>query len=50
MEACLQQRRHFSFFVISVYALLWAEAEATLKRLASRQVEATLLLHMRLHE
>ena len=35
LEACLQQRRHFSLFVASVYGLLGVEATATLKRLAS---------------
>ena len=36
LEACLQQRRHFSPFVASVDRLLGVEATATLKRLASR--------------
>ena len=36
LEACLQQRRHFSPFVASVDGLLGVEATATLKRLASR--------------
>ena len=36
LEACLQQRRHFSPFVASLYVLLRVEATATLKRLASR--------------
>ena len=36
LEACLQQRRHFSSFVASVDGLLGVEATATLKRLASR--------------
>ena len=36
LEACLQQRRHFSPFVASVYGLLGVEATATLKWLASR--------------
>ena len=35
LEACLQQRRHFSPFVASVDGLLGVEAKATLKRLAS---------------
>ena len=35
LEACLQQRRHFSPFVASVDGLLGVEATATLKRLAS---------------
>ena len=35
LEACLQQRRHFSPFVISVDELLGVEAEATLKIIAS---------------
>ena len=35
LEACLQQRRHFSPSVASVDGLLWLEATATLKRLAS---------------
>ena len=34
LEACLQQRRHFSPFVASVDGLLGVEAEATLKRIA----------------
>ena len=37
LDACLQQRRHFSPFVASVDGLLGVEATATLKRLASRQ-------------
>ena len=36
LEACLQQRRHFSTFVASVDGLLGVEATATLKRIASR--------------
>ena len=36
LEACLQQRRHFSHFVASVDGLMGVEATATLKRLASR--------------
>ena len=36
LEACLQQRRHFSAFVASVDGLLGVETTATLKRLASR--------------
>ena len=36
LEACLQQRRHFSPFVAYVDRLLEVEAMATLKRLASR--------------
>ena len=35
LEACFQQRRHFSPFVVSVDGLLEVEATATLKRLAS---------------
>ena len=35
LEACLQQRRHFSTFVASVDGLLGVEATATLKRIAS---------------
>ena len=35
LEACLQQRRHFSLFVASVDGLLGVEATATLKRIAS---------------
>ena len=35
LEACLQQRRHFSPFFASVDGLLGVEATATLKRLAS---------------
>ena len=35
LEACLQQRRHFSPFVASVDGLLGVEATATLKKLAS---------------
>ena len=35
LEACLQQRRHFSPFVASVDRLLGVEATATLKRIAS---------------
>ena len=34
LEACLQQRRHFSPFIASVDGLLGVEATATLKRLA----------------
>ena len=34
LEACLQQRRHFSSFVASVDGLLGVEAKATLKRIA----------------
>ena len=36
LEACLQQRRHFSPFFTSVDRLLGVEATATLKRIASR--------------
>ena len=36
LEACLQQRRHFSPFVASVNGLLGVEVMATLKRLSSR--------------
>ena len=36
LEACLQQRRHFSPFVASVDRLLGEEATATLKRVSSR--------------
>ena len=36
LEACLQQRRHFSRFVALVDGLLGVDATATLKRLASR--------------
>ena len=36
LEACLQQRRHFSHFVASVDGLLGVEATSTLKRLANR--------------
>ena len=36
LEACLQQRWHFSPFVTSVDGLLGVEATATLKRIASR--------------
>ena len=36
LEACLQQRRHFSPFFASVDGLLWVETTETLKRLASR--------------
>ena len=36
LEACLQQRRHFSPFVASVDGLLGVEATAYLKRIASR--------------
>ena len=36
LEACLQQRRHFSPFVASVDGLLGEEETATPKRLASR--------------
>ena len=35
LEACLQQRRHFSPFVTSVDGLLGVEAGATLKRLSA---------------
>ena len=35
LEACLQQRRHFSPFVASVDGMLLVEATATLKKLAS---------------
>ena len=35
LEACLQQRRHFSPFVASVYGILGVEATATLKKIAS---------------
>ena len=35
LEACLQQRRHFSPFLASVDGLLGVEAMATLKRIAS---------------
>ena len=38
LEACLQQRRHFSPFVASVDGLLRVEATATLKRIDSRLV------------
>ena len=36
LEACLQQRRHFSPFVTLVERLLGMEETATLKRIASR--------------
>ena len=36
LEACLQQRRHFSPFVASVDVLLGVEATATLKSISSR--------------
>ena len=36
LEACLQQRRHFSPFFASVDGLLGVEATETLKRLSSR--------------
>ena len=36
LEACLQQRQHFSPFVASVNGLLGVEATDTLKRIASR--------------
>ena len=36
LEACLQQRRHFSPFFASVDGILGVEATATLKRIASR--------------
>ena len=36
LEACLQQRRHFSLLVASVDGLLGVEATATLKMIASR--------------
>ena len=36
LEACLQQRRHFSPFVASVDGMLGVEAAEILKRLASR--------------
>ena len=36
LEACFQQRRHFSPFVASVDKLLRVEAMAALKRIASR--------------
>ena len=36
LEACLQQRWHFSPFVALVDGLLGVEATATLKRIASR--------------
>ena len=36
LEACLQQRQHFSPFVASVDGLLGVEATATLKKIASR--------------
>ena len=35
LEACLQQRIHFSPFVTSVYGLMDVEAAATLNRIAS---------------
>ena len=35
LEACLQQRQHFSPFVASVDGLMGVEATATLKRIAS---------------
>ena len=38
LEACLQQRRHFSPFLSSVDEMLVVEATETLKRLASRLV------------
>ena len=36
LEACLQQRRHFSPFVASVDGLLGVEAKSTLESLVSR--------------
>ena len=38
LEACLQQRQHFSPFVASVYGMLGVEATEILKRLSSRLV------------
>ena len=35
LEACLQQRRHFSPFFASIDGLLEVEATTTLKRIAS---------------
>ena len=35
LEACVQQRRHFSPFVVSVDGFLVVEAPATLKRISS---------------
>ena len=35
LEACLQQRRHFSPFLASVYGLLGVETTVNLKRIAS---------------
>ena len=36
LEACLQQRRHFSPFIASADGILGVEAMATLKRISSR--------------
>ena len=36
LNACLNERRHFTPFVASLDGLLGVEAEATLKRVASR--------------
>ena len=36
LNACLNERRHFTPFFASVYGLLGVEAEATLKHIASR--------------
>ena len=39
LESYLQQRCHFSLYLVSVYGILGIELEATLKRLASRLVK-----------
>ena len=36
LHACLNERRHFTPFVASVYGLPGVEADATLKHIASR--------------
>ena len=43
LEACLQQRRHFSPFVASVDGLMGVEAMATLKRIASRLYDSSVV-------
>ena len=35
LHACINERRHFTPFVVSVNSLIWVETEATLKRISS---------------
>ena len=47
MYSCLQQRCHFSLFVASIDGLLYVEAVATLKKIASRLAKKLQQLYLR---